>query len=66
MSLPTDTSKVVSALAKQFKENGIEELENPNVFNISEIKRAGGVKALAKMMIATQAIFEVKRRLLVA
>ena len=66
MSLPTDTSKVVSALAKQFKENGIEELENPNVFNISEIKKAGGVKALAKMMIATQAIFEVKRRLLVA
>jgi type I restriction enzyme R subunit len=66
MSLPSDTSKVVGALAKQFKENGIEELENPHVFEISEIKRAGGVKALAKVMIATQAILEVKRRLLVA
>ncbi|MBM3206631.1 MAG: restriction endonuclease subunit R [Candidatus Staskawiczbacteria bacterium] len=66
MSLPSDSSKVVSALAKQFKENGIEELENPHVFEISEIKRAGGVKALAKVMIATKAILEVKRRLLVA
>jgi hypothetical protein len=66
MSLPSDTSKVVGALAKQFKENGIEELETPHVFEISEIKRAGGVKALAKVMIATQAILEVKRRLLVA
>jgi type I restriction enzyme R subunit len=66
MSLPSDSSKVVTALAKQFKENGIEELENPHVFEISEIRRAGGVKALAKVMIATQAILEVKRRLLVA
>jgi type I restriction enzyme R subunit len=66
MSLPSDTSKVVGALAKQFKENGIEELENPHVFEIPEIKKAGGVKALAKIMIATKALIEVKRRLLVA
>lgn len=66
MSLPSDASKVVGALAKQFKENGIEELENPNIFEIGEIKKAGGVKALAKAMIAPQAILEVKRRLLVA
>ena len=66
MSLPSDTSKVIGALAKQFKENGIEELENPHVFEISEIKKAGGVKSLAHLMNATQAILEVKRRLLVA
>src|SRR3989344_1177416 len=66
MSLPSDTSKVVEALAKQFKENGIEELENPHVFEISEIRRAGGVKALAKVMIAAKALIEVKRRLLIA
>ena len=65
MSLPSDTSKVIGALAKQFKD-GIEELENPHVFEISEIRRAGGVKALSRVMLATQAIFEVKRRLLVA
>ena len=66
MSLPSDTSKVVGALAKQFKENGIEELENPHVFEINEIRMAGGVKALGKVMRATEAVIEVKRRLLVA
>ena len=66
MSLPSDTSKVIEALAKQFKENGIEELENPHVFEIGEIRRAGGVKALGKVMRATEAVIEVKRRLLVA
>ena len=66
MSLPSDTSKVIGALAKQFKENGIEELENENVFNIPEIKRAGGVKSLAKVMNTAEAVNEVKKRLLVA
>lgn len=66
MSLPPDTSKVVEALAKQFKENGIEELENPNVFETNEIRKAGGVRALIKMMTATKAILEVKNRLLIA
>jgi type I restriction enzyme, R subunit len=66
MSLPLDTSKVVGALAKQFKENGIEELENPHVFEITEIKKAGGVKALARVMETAQAILEVKERLLIA
>ena len=64
--MPSDTSKVVGALAKQFKENGIEELENPHVFEINEIRMAGGVKALGKVMRATEAVIEVKRRLLVA
>lgn len=66
MSLPSDTSKVVEALAKQFKENGIEELENPNVFEINEIRRAGGVKALAKAMTPLRAVMEVKTRLFIA
>jgi type I restriction enzyme R subunit len=66
MSLPSDTSKVIEALAKQFRENGIEELENPHVFEINEIRKAGGVKALIKVMAAAKAIFEVKMRLLIA
>jgi len=66
MSLPSDTSKVVEALAKQFKENGIEELENPHVFETNEIRRAGGVKALAKVMAPINAIMQVKMRLFIA
>jgi type I restriction enzyme R subunit len=66
MSLPSNTSKVVEALAKQFKENGIEELENPHIFEINEIRRAGGVRALARFMTPVKAIMEVKTRLFVA
>lgn len=66
MSLPSDTSKVIEALAKQFKQNGIEELESPYVFQTNEIRRAGGMKALSRVMTATKAIMEVKRRLLIA
>ncbi len=66
MSLPPDTSKVIDALAKQFRENGIEELENPNIFETNEIKKAGGVKALMKVMVAAKAIIEVKKRLFIA
>ena len=66
MSLPPDASKVIEALAKQFRENGIEELENPNIFETNEIKKAGGVKALMKVMLAAKAIIEVKKRLFIA
>jgi type I restriction enzyme R subunit len=66
MKLPSNTSKVIEALAKQFKENGIEELENPHIFEINEIRRAGGVKALARFMTPAKAIMQVKMRLFVA
>jgi type I restriction enzyme R subunit len=48
LSLPGDSVNVIKALAKQFEENGIEELESPEIFDVVEIKRAGGIKALAK------------------
>ena len=34
------------ALLKQFGKSGIEELENPYVFNSPDVTRAGGLKAL--------------------
>jgi type I restriction enzyme R subunit len=48
LSLPADSANVIKALAKQFEDNGIEELESPEIFDVVEIKRAGGIKALAK------------------
>ena len=65
MSLPSSTSKIVEVLAKQFKENGIEEIENPDIFSIKEIRKAGGIKAFA-MADAPDIFTEVKRRLFVA
>ncbi|MDQ1251024.1 MAG: type restriction enzyme subunit [Euryarchaeota archaeon] len=49
MSLPSDSADVIKALAHQFEENGIEELESPSVFAVPEIRRAGGIKALGKI-----------------
>jgi len=67
MTLPSDTSSVISLLAKQFKENGIEELESPTIFDVSEIRKAGGIKAIVKIGAdIAQAVLEVKKRLLAA
>ena len=67
MSLPTDSSDVVKALARQFKENGIEELESPTVFDVSEIKVAGGIRALAKIgSKVSDVVYDVKVGLLAA
>jgi len=67
MTLPSDTSSVITLLAKQFKENGIEELESPTIFDVSEIRKAGGIKAIARIGTdIAQAVLEVKKRLLAA
>ncbi|MEA3458616.1 MAG: type I restriction-modification enzyme R subunit C-terminal domain-containing protein, partial [Candidatus Thermoplasmatota archaeon] len=67
LSLPSDTSSVILLLANQFKENGIEELESAHVFDVSEIKKAGGIRALAKLGAdIADAVLEVKKRLLAA
>jgi type I restriction enzyme R subunit len=67
MNLPSDSSEVIRALADQFRENGIEELESRDVFNIPSIKIAGGIKALGKIGIKVSALItDVKERLLAA
>ncbi|MFH0875564.1 MAG: DEAD/DEAH box helicase family protein [archaeon] len=67
MSLPSNSAAVVKALAVQFKDNGIEELESEHIFDVSDIKRAGGVKALAQIGTDLQdVIMEVKKRILAA
>jgi len=63
MSLPSESAKVIKSLARQFKERGIDELETPDVFNIPEIKRVGGVKALSGIGMN---LTDVKERLFVA
>ncbi len=65
LSLPSDSSEVIKALALQFKESGIEELETPAIFNVPEIKKAGGIKALGKVgMDVGDLLTEVKMGLL--
>jgi len=67
MSLPSDSADVIKALAYQFKENGIEELESPTVFAVPEIQKAGGIKALRRTNFnVNNLIHDVKMGLLAA
>lgn len=45
-SLPPDTSATIKAIIEPFTIGGTEELENPNVLQLPNVKRAGGMKAL--------------------
>ncbi len=66
-SLPDDAESVVKSLAKQFEVNGIEELESSNVFDIGEVRRAGGIKSLSRIGTDVAGIVtEIKMRLLEA
>lgn len=62
-----ETAKVLRALTHQFANNGIEELENTNVFDTDAVKKAGGLEALsANDENPTELMHETKRRLFAA
>jgi len=45
-SLPAETAKAILALTTQFALGGTDGLENPQVFQTTEVKQAGGLSAL--------------------
>lgn len=64
--LPPKTKDTLLALARQFAIGGIEELENPHVFNAPEVISAGGLKALKALGEPRDIINETKKRLFAA
>jgi type I restriction enzyme R subunit len=64
--LPAATAATLRALSGQFRRGGTEELENPKVFQMPEVVRAGGLTALAALGNARQALQEAKRRIFAA
>lgn len=62
-SLPKKTTKTLLALAKQFERGGIEELENPYVFNAPEVVKTGGLDSLKVLGEPKDVINETKKRL---
>jgi type I restriction enzyme R subunit len=66
-SLPTDAAAVINEIAKQFSKEGIEELENENIWNIPSVKRAGGFNSIEKFTDDIKSlIVDVKKRILAA
>jgi type I restriction enzyme R subunit len=65
-SLPKKTANTLLALARQFEKGGTEELENPYVFNVPDVVKAGGLEALKTLGEPKDIINETKKRLFAA
>ncbi|HHT9125680.1 MAG TPA: DEAD/DEAH box helicase family protein [Candidatus Brocadiia bacterium] len=65
-SLPQETKDTLLALARQFERAGIEELENPYVFDAPDVIKSGGLEALKVLGEPKDIINETKKRLYAA
>ena len=64
--LPSQTAEALRAIVRQFREGGIDELEKPGIFEIPDLKQAGGVEALKMGGQPSELIQEAKERVLSA
>ncbi len=64
--LPASAAATLRALAAQFAGAGTEGLENPEVFRVPEVARAGGLAALRAMGSPAEVLAETKERLFAA
>ena len=63
---PPQTAAAIRAIVKQFAENGTEELENPKIFQTSEVNKAGGLAALQAGGNPSALLQEAKERMFTA
>jgi len=61
--LPQRACKTIRAIAGQFERGGTDELENPHIFRISEVKKAGGLDALQSAGTPADLLRETKERM---
>jgi type I restriction enzyme R subunit len=65
-ALPPKAAETVQAMAAQFAGAGTEALENPQMFQVPAVKRAGGMAALVALGSPAEMVLEVKRRVFAA
>jgi type I restriction enzyme, R subunit len=65
-SLPGETAAVIRALAAQFALDGTEALESRHLFETPQVKRAGGMSALAHGGVPAELLRETKERIFAA
>lgn len=65
-TLPDAAGATLLAVVRQFVDNGTDGLETPSLFDVPEVKRAGGLKALQATGDARELLSEAKRRLFAA
>ena len=64
--IPTDAAHTIEALTKQFAHIGIDGLENPQVFQMPDVVRAGGLRALRVSGRPADVLRETKERMIAA
>jgi type I restriction enzyme R subunit len=64
--LPAPMAATLKALAGQFARAGTDGLENPNVFKVPEVVKAGGLAALKALGKPAQILRETKERMFAA
>jgi type I restriction enzyme R subunit len=62
-SLPQAASETLQKLAGQFAQGGTDALENPHVFEMSDVKAAGGLPALKVIGNPAEVLHETKERI---
>ena len=62
-SLPPATSRTLRVLAAQFAQGGTDALENPHVFEMSDVRAAGGLTALKAIGSPAVVLRETKARM---
>jgi len=65
-SLPVPTAATIKALAGQFAHAGTEGLENPHIFEMSDVRAAGGLEALKAAGEPAKLLHETKERMFAA
>jgi type I restriction enzyme R subunit len=65
-TLPPATSETLQRLAAQFARGGTDALENPHVFEMSDVRAAGGLPALRVIGNPAQVLRETKERIFAA
>lgn len=65
-AMPDTTSATLKALTGQFARGGTESLENPHIFQIPEVVRAGGLPALSAIGKPAEILHQTKERIFAA
>ena len=65
--LPRRPAAIIKAFVRQFERNGIDELENPQIFEVPSVREAGGLEALQEAGDAPRELVrEAKERIFTA
>ena len=64
--IPVEAAAAVKAIASQFARGGTEGLENPQVFEVPEVQKAGGLNALRSAGRPAEVLRETKERMFAA